>query len=482
MSSVLSRRGKDGPVGCVDGEAGCHHISITQCNVTWIIFDPEFALRRNSFTKSTGALMSFDALSIRPQRIAIFGAGISGLAAAYMLTPYHAVTLFEAAPKLGGHARTVLAGRNGDQPVDTGFIVFNYVNYPHLTRMFQDLEVPVARSNMSFGASINDGQIEYALRTLHSLTAQRRNLLRPGFYRMFRDILRFNARAEALATTDDVTVGALMDQLGLGQWFQDYYLLPLCGAIWSTPPDGIRDFPARPLIQFFRNHALLSAKEHHQWWTVDGGSIEYVWRLERYLRGRGVVIHTNTPVQSVSRDGRQCVVHSAAGPHDPFDQVIFACHSDQALRLLAQPTVQERTALSAVRFQDNQVILHCDVSQMPRRKAAWSSWVYKADTTRPEPAIGVTYWMNRLQNIPESDPLFVSLNPFRPVPDHLIYDQVTFRHPVFDAGALRGQSQLNALQGQNNTWFAGAYTRHGFHEDGIASAVRIARLMERQIA
>ena len=426
--------------------------------------------------------MSFDALPIPSQRIAIIGGGISGLAAAYLLAPHHTVTLYEAAPQLGGHARTVLAGRNRDQPVDTGFIVFNYANYPHLTRMFQDLDVPVFKSDMSFGTSINDGQIEYGLRNLQALTAQKRNLLRPGFARMLRDILRFNAKAEALAADDSATIGELMRDLGLGEWFQRYYLMPLCGAIWSTPPDEIRAFPARALVQFFRNHALLSASGQHQWWTVGGGSIEYVRRLKHYLRGRGVAIRTSTPVRSVTRNGVQSVVHSAVGSQETFDQVIFACHSDQALRLLAQPTPQERAALSAIRFQDNEVILHCDPRQMPKRRAVWSSWVYKADTTRPEPSIGVTYWMNRLQSIPNNDPLFVSLNPSNPVPDHLIYDQTTFRHPVFDAPALEAQKQLTALQGRNNTWFAGAYTRHGFHEDGFASAVRIARMMDRKIA
>lgn len=425
--------------------------------------------------------MSFDAQPIRPQRVAIIGGGISGLAAAYLLSPHHAVTLFEAAPKLGGHARTVLAGQNGDQPVDTGFIVFNYANYPHLTRMFQDLDVPVARSDMSFGASINNGKIEYGLKDLRALTAQKRNLLRPGFARMMRDILRFNAKAEGLVSDDSATIGELMDELALGAWFQQYYLMPLCGAIWSTPPSEIRSFPARALVQFFRNHALLSTSGQHQWWTVDGGSVEYVRRLEHYLRGRGVAIRTSSAVQSVSRNGHQSEVNVGDGRRETFDQVIFACHSDQALRLLAQPTVQERAALSAIRFQDNQMILHRDANQMPKRRSVWSSWVYKANTTKPETAIGVTYWMNRLQNIPERDPVFVSLNPSETIPDHMIYDQKTFRHPVFDVAALAAQKQLTEIQGQNNTWFAGAYTRHGFHEDGFASAARIARLMDRQI-
>ena len=426
--------------------------------------------------------MSFDAMPIQPQRIAVIGGGVSGLAASYLLAPHHAVTLFEADPRLGGHARTVMAGLDGDQPVDTGFIVFNYANYPHLTRMFRDLDVPVTKSDMSFGASINDGKIEYGLRDLRALTAQKSNLLRPGFVRMVRDILRFNAKAELLAKDNSGTIGELMEDLQLGQWFQRFYLMPLCGAIWSTPPAEIRNFPAQALVQFFRNHALLSPSGQHQWWTVEGGSIEYVRRLEHHLRGRGVAIRTATAVQSVTRNGRQSIVNSTAGPLEPFDQVIFACHSDQALRLLAQPTLQERRALSAIRFQDNQMVLHRDIRQMPHRKAVWSSWIYKADTTRTEPAVGVTYWMNRLQNIPERDPLFVSLNPSQQVPDHMIYDQKTFRHPVFDAPALSAQRQLTQMQGENNTWFAGAYTRHGFHEDGFASAARIARLMDRQTA
>lgn len=426
--------------------------------------------------------MSFDAMPIRPQRIAVIGGGISGLSTAYLLAPHHAVTLFESASQLGGHARTVVAGVRGDQPVDTGFIVFNYANYPNLTRMFQDLDVPVAKSDMSFGASINGGEIEYGLRDLRALTAQKRNLLRPGYLRMLRDILRFNDQAEALATDDRTTIGELMDKLKLGEWFQRYYLMPVCGAIWSTPPAEIRNFPARSLVQFFSNHALLSTSGQHQWWTVDGGSVEYVRRLESHLRGRGVAIYTKSKVQSVERSDTQVIVHSDAGPVAPFDQVVFACHSDQALRLLAHPTVQERAALSAIRFQDNQMFLHRDTSQMPRRKAAWSSWVYKADTSKEETAIGVTYWMNKLQNIPDADPLFVSLNPSEPVQDHLVYDQKTFRHPIFDVAAMAAQQELKGMQGQHNTWFAGAYTRHGFHEDGFASAARIARLMELQSA
>ena len=216
--------------------------------------------------------MSFDAPFRPSRRIAIIGGGISGLAAAWLLSRRDAVTLYEAEPRLGGHARTVVAGKRGDQPVDTGFIVFNYANYPHLTRLFQDLDVPVAKSDMSFGASVDGGRIEYGLASLDALLAQRSNLARPGFLRMVRDIFRFNARAEDLAEDDSATIGELMADLNLGRWFRDYYLTPLSGAIWSTPPEQILSFPARALVQFFRNHALLSTHGQHQWLTVDGGS------------------------------------------------------------------------------------------------------------------------------------------------------------------------------------------------------------------
>lgn len=423
--------------------------------------------------------MSFDAPPPKRQRIAVVGGGIAGMSAAYKLSPRHDVTVFEAASRLGGHARTRLAGRNGDQPVDTGFIVFNYVNYPHLTRMFHDLDVPVEKSNMSFGATIDEGRVEYGLQTLGSVFGQRRNAARPGYLRMVRDILRFNARAEATATSDDMTIGELVRELGLGTWFERYYLMPICGAIWSSPTKDIRDFPAKSLVRFFSNHALLSATQPHQWYTVSGGSIQYVTRLERHLRATGVTLRTATPVEWVKR-GEGGVIIKAGGT-EQFDHVIMACHSDETLGLLADPSAEETRLLGDVAYQDNTMILHRDERQMPKRRACWSSWVYKADGSVEAPSIGVTYWMNRLQNIPESDPLFVSLNPYTPVREELIYDQKTFRHPVFDGAALKAQREIKAAQGTRNTWFAGAWLRNGFHEDGFASAVHVAREIERRV-
>lgn len=408
------------------------------------------------------------------KKIAIIGGGISGLSAAYYLSATHDVTLFEAAPRLGGHARTVMAGRNGDQPVDTGFIVFNYVTYPNLTRLFRDLDVPVIKSNMSFGVSIDDGRLEYGLRNLRTIAAQKRNLLRPDYYRMIADILRFGRHAEAAARDDDTTIGELIEQLGLSRGFRENYLLPMCGAIWSTPVAEVDRFPAKSLVQFFRNHALLAGTGEHQWWTVKGGSVEYVRRLETALKARGCDIRLGTPVSGVGRGPHGVTLRFAEATEESFDEVIFACHSDQALSILGiSATAEEAAALGAIRYQSNTAVLHCDTSQMPRRRACWSSWSYRSQEGR----IGVTYWMNRLQDIPEHDPLFVTLNPSSAIPEDKIYDTNEFAHPVFDKAAIRAQRALRAMQGQNRTWFAGAYLRHGFHEDGIASAMRVVRAL-----
>ncbi|KEO61079.1 NAD(P)/FAD-dependent oxidoreductase [Thioclava indica] len=419
--------------------------------------------------------MSFDAPHPRAQRIAIIGSGISGLAAAWQLAPHNRVTIYESESRLGGHSRTILAGRQGDQPVDTGFIVFNYANYPHLTRMFAELEVPVERSDMSFGVSIDQGRIEYALRDLRGLVAQKSNFARPGFYRMIADIAKFNARAVEMAQNDDMTIDALMDALNMGDWFRRYYLLPICGAIWSTPATEIGAFPARSLMRFFENHALLSATGQHQWWTVSGGSIEYVKRLEAALSVRGVEFRVGTPVTSVQRGAQNVTISAKNALPDTFDQVIIATHSDQALRLLAQPTALETAALGAIRYQPNDVYLHRDERQMPRRRACWSSWTYQASQCQNETRLGVTYWMNKLQNIPHNDPLFVTLNPEAEIAQEAIYDHEVFWHPVFDRAALKAQGDIAAIQGLNRTWYAGAWLRHGFHEDGFASAVRVAR-------
>lgn len=418
--------------------------------------------------------MPFDYSQNAPQRIAVIGAGISGLSTAWELSRHHDVTVFEAESRFGGHARTIMAGKSGNQPVDTGFIVFNYVNYPHLTALFRELDVPVKRSNMSFGVSLDEGRLEYALRSGNALFGQRRNLANPRFYGMIADILRFNAQAPARAAgLPDLTIGTLLDEMGLGQTFRTQYLYPICGAIWSTPRHGMDAFPAEALIRFMRNHGLMQARGQHGWWTVDGGSREYVNRLVTALGQKRVTLRSGAPVRAVARHAGHVAIRCQGAEEEHFDQVVFACHADQALALLSDASTAEQRNLGAIRFQDNRTLLHADPVVMPKRKRCWSAWVYRDAPQKAQ--VGISYWMNRLQDIPEEDPLFVSLNPADNIREDLIYDEVTFRHPVFDHAALGAQKAIAAMQGQRNTWFAGAWLRNGFHEDGIASAMRIAR-------
>ncbi len=416
--------------------------------------------------------MPFETSAAQPRRIAVVGGGISGMAAAHLLGADNAVVLYEAAGRLGGHARTVVAGKRGDQPVDTGFIVFNNVNYPHLVRLFNDLSVPIAKSNMSFCASIDDGRIEYGLASLDVLFAQRKNIANPRFLRMVRDVVHFNKNAASMAKPG-MLIRDLLAALGTGDYFRDYYITPFSGAIWSTPTKGILDFPADAMIRFFQNHALMSANGQHQWYTVQGGSIEYVRRLQAALVQHGVEIRLNAPVMAVRRDGGGVQVRGSGGEWESFDDIIFATHSDDTLRLLSDASPAEAAALGAVRYQTNDAILHCDTSLMPKARKTWSSWAYVEPKGGPGERIDLTYWMNSLQPIPHDDPMFVTLNANRTIPEHLIYDQVSFAHPVYDSAALAAQGTIRAMNGTRNTWFCGAWMKNGFHEDGFASAVDV---------
>ena len=416
------------------------------------------------------------------RNIAVIGAGISGMGAAYALAQHHRVTLYESGATLGGHARTIVAGRNGNQPVDTGFIVFNYANYPNLTKLFDDLNVPVCKSNMSFGASLKGGEIEYALATLGAVFAQKKNLLNPKFLRMTADILRFNAKGLKAANDTSMTVRGLLAKLGTGEWFRDYYLLPLSGAIWSTPVEQILDFPAYALMNFFENHALLSHKGQHQWYTVNGGSVEYVRRLQAALERREVDIRLKTAVKGVRRNPVGVSVQTAKEAPEFYDEVIFATHSDDSLRLLEDATEFERTQLSAVQYQPNDIILHADPSVMPKNKRCWSSWVYTEAADKTSDRIDLSYWMNSLQPIPKDDPHFVTLNTTRPIKQELIYDQTTFRHPVYDLEALQAQQSIAAQNGKHHTWFCGAWMKNGFHEDGLSSGLDVATAIDAQTA
>jgi predicted NAD/FAD-binding protein len=414
-------------------------------------------------------------------KIAIIGTGISGLGSAWLLHRDHEITVYEKAPRIGGHSRTVTVDYEGAQiPVDTGFIVFNKPNYPNLTGLFSQLDVPTHASDMTFAATIKNGWLEWGARDLNAVLGQRRNLLRPRFALLVRDVMTFNSRAQdAVAHNPDFTLDELINYLGLGEWFRRYYLLPMSGAIWSCPPSEMLNFPASTLVRFFANHHLLSYGGQPQWRTVTGGSQEYVRRLTASFADR---IRVNCGAVSVTRQiyglaRRKVQVCDSQGGSEFYDQVVMASHGDEALALLEDADGAERAALSPFRYQKNVAVLHRDTGLMPRRQRCWASWVYNSDGDFQRPKIGVTYWMNRLQGIDPSRPLFVSLNPVRPIADKLVFDTATFDHPVFDAEAIAAQGKVAQLQGRRGIWFTGAHLGHGFHEDGLASAVTVARAL-----
>lgn len=417
--------------------------------------------------------MPFEAGTIAPKKIAVIGAGISGMGAAHALAQDHQVVLFEAEARLGGHARTRMAGKNGDQAVDTGFIVFNYANYPHLTKLFGDLDVPVTKSNMSFGASFSGGRMEYGLASMNALFAQRSNIASPRFLRMVRDILKFNAKGLEASQDETLTIGQLLKKLKLSDYFRDHYLLPFSGAIWSTPKEKILDFPAYAMMKFFDNHALLSATGQHQWYTVDGGSREYVTRLGADMLKRGVETRLGAPIDAVRRTQAGAEVKTHGAEWEAFDEVVFATHSDDTLAMLSDATAVERSVLGAVRYQPNKVVLHSDTSIMPKRRQVWSSWIYSEDAQRTDTEINLTYWMNSLQPWLKAEEMMVTLNSNRPIREELIWDEVTLRHPVYDLEAIAAQQAAAAMNGANRTWFCGAWMKNGFHEDGLSSALDV---------
>ncbi len=409
-------------------------------------------------------------------KIAIIGTGISGLGAAYLLNRHHDITVYEKAGRIGGHSRTVTVDYDGTPiPVDTGFIVFNEENYPELTAMFRHLDVPVHPSDMTFAASIRGGWLEWGARDMNAVFAQRRNLLRPKFGTLIRDVFRFNAQAEEVVERHpELTLDGLIERLGLGDWFRRYYLLPMSSAIWSCPPCEMMRFPARTLIRFMANHHLLSASGQPRWYTVTGGAQEYVKRLTQSFAHR---IRVGCGAAQVTRSNGCVTVLDASGRNETFDQVVFASHADETLRLLSDATSQERDALGAFRYQKNVAVLHRDPGVMPRSRRCWASWNYTSDGDLDDPALSVSYWMNLLQGIPHQTPLFVTLNPKTAIAPELVFNVHDFDHPVFDHAAIAAQPRIQAMQGVRNTWFCGAHLRHGFHEDGLASALQVARLL-----
>ena len=411
------------------------------------------------------------------KNIAIIGTGISGLGAAYLLNPHHAITVYEKNATLGGHSRTMeVKTDDGIVPVDTGFIVYNEKNYPHLTGLFNHLNVPTQDSEMSFGVSIDNHWLEYGTQLAHHIVAQKRNLLRPSFWGMMRDILKFNKHAEAYITDPrDLSLGECLDELKMGAWFRNYYLLAMGAAIWSTPATKMSDFPARTFLQFFKNHGLLTLLDHPQWRTIEGGSREYVRRISADFTEN---IKLKCGAKKVRRTKAAIEVEDEHGETRTYDEVVFACHSDQALRMLDAPTDNEQQILGNIHYQPNTGVLHRDYSFMPKRKGAWSSWVYLSETRKDTSNnVSLSYWMNNLQPLKTKQDIIVTLNPHRAPDPDLTYDTHVFHHPVFDGPAIAAQKRIPEIQGVDRIWYCGAWQRYGFHEDGLLSAVMVAEKM-----
>lgn len=414
-------------------------------------------------------------------KIAIIGAGISGLSAAWLLHRHgHDVTVFEQNHYLGGHSNTVdVVGNDGRSiPVDTGFIVFNEATYPNLIALFDHLGVPSLPCTMSFAVSLDRGRLEYSGSNLAGMFAQKRNLLSPTYHLMLRDIVRFYREAPKLLRDPGavrLTLGEYLDAGRYGHRFIYDHLLPMGAAIWSSTIAEMLAFPAHSFVRFFQNHGLLQIKDRPQWFTVKGGSRTYVTALADTLTGR---FHTNSAITSLRRTPTGVIIRDADGQDSSFDQVVIGAHADQALALLADADEDEKRVLGAFRYQLNRAHLHRDPALMPKRPKAWSAWNYLANGTRERQAkVAVTYWMNELQGIDAANPLFVTLNPIQPPRPEFRIREFIYDHPMFDGPAIKAQAQLADIQGLRRTWFCGAYLGYGFHEDGLSAGLAVAEAL-----
>ena len=403
----------------------------------------------------------------------MIGSGVAGLSAAWLLSRRHHVTIFEKNGWLGGHANTVdVACPEGDIPVDTGFIVYNPENYPNFVALLNHLGVESIGTDMSFGASVGDGRVEYSSRP-RGLFGQRRNLVSPRFWGMLADILKFYKHTKTLdeAMTEG-SLGEFLDSARYSQTLVNEHILPMCAAIWSTTPQQMRDYPMRSFLRFFSSHGLLQVMNRPQWRTVAGGSRAYVSALVAAMDDK---ITVNLAARRVVRQGGLIIVEDTQGHGQVFTDVVIAAHADQALALLAEPSAAERAILSAFRYTPNVAVLHDDRTLMPKRKSVWSSWNYMGtDDADADQPLCVTYWMNYLQSLKTKRELFVTLNPLRePTPESVIRT-FNYEHPLFDGAALSAQDELWSLQGHHNTWFCGSYFGYGFHEDALQSGLAIA--------
>lgn len=418
-------------------------------------------------------------------RLAIIGTGIAGLGCAHFLRRDFDLTLFEQNDYAGGHSNTVAVpepGSGREVAIDTGFMVFNRVTYPLLTRLFTELEVPTKRTTMSFSVRHAGSGLEFCGSSLNHLFAQRRNLFRPRFYRMLAAVHRFNQEAAAALNTPEVqseTLGDYVRRRDYGEDFFNLYLVPMSSAVWSTPPEQMLTFPAATLLRFFHNHGFLGLDTQHPWWTVEGGARTYVRKISAPWRER---IRLGQAVSRVERTPTGVILTTARGEREVFDHVILACHGDQALKLLAAPSPDEARLLREFKYQPNIATLHTDVSVMPRQRLAWSSWNYEI---APAPGGGVStathYWMNALQGVSDRENYFVTINRPEAIDPAKVLRRIPYEHPLFSVGAVQAQAEISALnaraRGTTETYFAGAWQRYGFHEDGLLSAARVSELL-----
>ncbi len=416
------------------------------------------------------------------KRIAVVGAGISGLASAWLLSRDHDVTLYEAGSYLGGHTNTVDVTLDGvTHPVDTGFLVFNEKTYPNLIAMFDLLGVESVETEMSFAVSLENPDLEWAGSNLATVFGQKRNLVRRQFWAMLSDILRFNRESMGWLASHPDNKRSLREFLTEGRYssaFSDWYLLPMAAAIWSCPTGQMLDMPLATFIRFCQNHGLLQVFDRPMWRTVQGGGREYVRKLAAHMADNGSEIRLACPVSAVSREGGWLKVTHAAGS-EHFDQVVMACHSDQAQAILGfTATDAQREVLSAIRYQPNRAILHTDRALLPRDEKLWSAWNYFAGSGEPgEQPVGVSYLINKLQPLPFKTPVVVTLNPAREPDPAKVLAEFEYAHPIFDGPAIAAQQRLASVQGENGIWLAGAWGSYGFHEDGLKSALRVVNGM-----
>ncbi len=409
-------------------------------------------------------------------RIAVVGSGIAGLSAAWLLSRQHQVTLFEAESRLGGHTHTVDVALDGQTfPVDTGFLVFNHRTYPELTRLFDTLGVETVASEMSFSVRLDALDLEWAGTNLNTVFGQRANLGRPAFWRMLRDILRFNREAvREIEQAGGLSLGDYLDARGYSKPFIEWYLLPMAAAIWSCPASQMLEFPLASFVTFCRNHGLLQVVDRPQWRTVKGGGREYVSKLAAGIDE----IHLGQPVESVRPRGSKIEVASH-GLSGLYDQVVLASHSDQSHALLAEHYPAKAWLLRDMPYQPNRAVLHSDASVLPRRKSLWSAWNYQSGVTElNERPVAVHYLINRLQPLPTETPVIVSLNPLQDPDPATVHGEFHYSHPVFTRQATALQRKISATNGHDGIWLAGAWLGYGFHEDGLASALRVVRQLD----